>query len=556
MIAECGARVTGSELFVKVSNHGGGASAITLAIEPASYRSEGTNTDPLQIALGDLPHSGQVEETEVSVYEITGLDPGLRYLARVFDVDGSDLYVSFSKAPAADEQCAIETHGSKQCALPKGQSSIFVRVVTSGHPEHSAIGSLFSLNLTAIPEGPGGTPSAPIILECPGGGAYEGHVAAQDSNYYEVTGLESGRSYFVEVLAEDFFELRVLSNPTSQPFSAEGCSSYGQTLTPYAVARCTAVAQNGRLFVLVTGAPGGTPFELRVSPSMQGSDGTSSAPVELDVADPPYPTRVGSAQASYYEITGFEVGKAYIANVATAHELVDVWMYRLGFEPGDGEILYTQVRPGEPLNTVFVASDSNAFMRNALSPNTDGITNMTIDFVLSPHQSEGVSSPLVLSLGDLPHAGEVDSARYTRYSVTACCRARATSPAHQRYEPEREARRVGRRWFHPRGLLHRGHGDVQPVRVHVHAARQHGLTRSRYRKRNERCLRPRRAIGTLATRFSSRGSPAARATPSDGSALRPRNSSQQTDPSYARARRAGRASAWPRAARARHGASA
>lgn len=416
-------RIAGSVLYLKVRNEGGGGTPFTLGLEPAALTSVGTEAAPVEVGYAELPLNSEVEPGVDSYYAITGLTPGQTYRADVTGVTAAPVGVSLYSDLSGDFtgltcELQVQTNSAgPTCNIVASGSTIHVRARVFGHTANSMLGSVFALSLEPTTEQPLGTPEEPVVVECPSG-TYSSRLGTNGLSYYEITGLEPSVAYLVEVdPARDYASIDVFSGGMSDPFYApDPCTNHGDARA--FPARCVATSATGSLFVRVTGYAWGEPLEISVRRALSGSEGTKSAPVMLALAEP-YRGHVSGASPSFYAFTGVTPGTAYIARVAPVEEKVAVTLIAGGGFDNAFVVGTPQVTAGQPLEQVFVATSTTAYLIAALPVGSDGLSDVEVELIEAPHQSEGVLEPLPLTLAELPRAGSVDGARVSRYVLTA-----------------------------------------------------------------------------------------------------------------------------------------
>jgi hypothetical protein len=407
-------------LYAKVVNRGGGGTPLTLGLEPSTLSSEGTHGAPIEVDLGELPYSGEIEIGVDSYYMINDLTPGQTYLARVTDATASSVGVTLFPEPPFDAPaCEIQTQNDGSglpCNVTPSGSSIRVQARVMGSGRVSALGGVFALSLEPVVATSEGTPESPIVIDCPLG-SYTGRVGLNGSGYYEITGLDAGVAYLVEAqAAEDAVVLQVFSGAAAQPFEdADRCDN-SESLVDYP-ARCVETSASGSLFVRLIGYAQGAPLVISVQPAVSGSEGTQSAPIALELSELPYAGQVSAAAPSFYELASVEPDTAYIARVATVHEALEVVVYDgEGFIDAQG-VAFGQVYAGQLFERVFLPTETTTTLRAALPLGADGITDIAIDMFPAPYQAEGVDAPLALTLADLPRTSSADGTRYSHYTI-------------------------------------------------------------------------------------------------------------------------------------------
>jgi hypothetical protein len=417
--AAAGTRTTTGLIYVKVSNEAGPGGPVELEVGAPLFVAEGTSDAPVQLDIGELPAMVRTEPGIHSFYAISGFTPGETYH---FSMSGSQrplIALYDGDAAFASPACTVRgLYGTPpHCGLTVTSTTIYVRVMTDPLFSSSSVGAEASIDVTRVVAQTEGTAFNPIRLDCLDH-AYTGTIGQAALTTYELTNLEEGRAYLVEVVAESRIELSLYSGEGSSVLSADVCKSEGDELMP---ARCTQTAVDGSVFVMVQGNALGSAFELRVTPTDGVREGALGAPRVLDVASAPF-GHLGHAtpgQPSYYELANMTPDRVYILRVASAREPVTIALHHS--DAFDSEYGAAQASLGSPLELALLAdsltdSQTSVFFSARLIDAGDG-SDLHFDVFESPEQSEGVGTPLVLDDADFPHDGTVDNVRASNYEV-------------------------------------------------------------------------------------------------------------------------------------------
>jgi hypothetical protein len=179
------------------------------------------------------------------------------------------------------------------------------------------------------------------------------------------------------------------------------------------------------LFVQVQGIGADREIELRMSALPSTSEGQVGSPIAIDVANVATGAGVHDGQVSpdrpsYYQLVNLEQDVAYLVRVTSVHEQLGMLLFRTPFldtSYDDGV-----VTPGQPFE-VAIASDpasgyaTSAFFTLEQLAGSESPSDLHIEVIESPIQSEGVLTPVPLTLGT-PHQSVVDGARASYYELS------------------------------------------------------------------------------------------------------------------------------------------
>jgi len=283
---------------------------ITVTNQDNEATSEGTASDPLALdPATSLPYEGGAGPDDFSYYHLTNLTPGLSYLVSVSSVSDAITMSVYSDSALTTQLCTSSgntTPVPETClaTLPGGVSDIYITV--RGTAAGEGIGTSYTLAIIEQPtagEGIAGTPvNIDADLNDPDISSYFGSVApsaaANPHSYYEVTGLNSGNSYFVVLtgLSGDV-DLEVYADAD---FTTQVCSGAASTITE----ACVTTTGYSSLFIKVISSDAIGAFFIIDVIDPPVDEGTSGSPINITGLIP-YAGQndtVQSNSASYYMI--------------------------------------------------------------------------------------------------------------------------------------------------------------------------------------------------------------------------------------------------------------
>jgi len=373
-LAECGARIGGTTLYVKVYNAEAGT-PFTLELGELPFVGEGTPDAPIPVASSALPFEGEFEVRGTSEYEITGLTAGQEYLATFADVSDANAFAAISEG--GSELCRIQSLTEPTlCRVTPSSTTLAVSVGLYGPLRRGySVGGRFALDLQPYVNEGEGTAEEPLVIAC-SGPAIEARLPALGASFYEVTGIAPGVPYIVEVRGvASVGMLTVAPGQSAEPFGTDYCAD----VYPGESARCVVTSEEDRIFVRVAASLPET-FELSVRPLTSGSEGSVAAPVELSLDDQPYSGTVASATRGYYAITGLTPGGSYLIGFQGAVEAVFIETFaEATFETS------LNWSNAEPMQVSFVPLDATGetgYFTVWLRPQDDGVTDFTVNVTL------------------------------------------------------------------------------------------------------------------------------------------------------------------------------
>jgi hypothetical protein len=373
-LAECGARITGTTLYVKVYN-GESGTPFTLELGELPFVNEGTPDAPIPVASSALPLQGEFEARGTSEYEITGLTAGQEYLASFADVNDAIAFAAISEG--GSELCRI--HSLTEPTLCRVTPSSATLTVSVGLYEPLrpgyAVGSRFALDLQPYVNEGEGTAEEPLVIAC-SGPAIEARLPALGASFYEVTGIAPGVPYIVEVRGvASVGMLTVAPGQSAEPFGTDYCAD----VYPGESARCVVTSEEDRIFVRVAASLPQT-FELSVRPLASGSEGSVASPVELTLDDQPYSGTVASAARGYYAITGLTPGASYLIGFQGALE--DVFIETFAEAAFETSLNWSSAEPMQSGAVPLDATGETGYFTVWLRPEDDGVTDFTVNVTL------------------------------------------------------------------------------------------------------------------------------------------------------------------------------
>jgi hypothetical protein len=420
--AQGSGRISGDALYVQVRNEGGSGGPIELHVAPAQYLTEGTPDAPIELPLTDLPLSVSAEEHSSSHYAITGLSPGQDYVLRVHEFQPVAMRLAaYDDASLSRIMCTVHWRNTmfRQCNIRPTGDTIYIRAnVDRSHPER-AIGAAGSFHFIPIEVRSEGTLEHPLPISCTDG-YVAGLLGTNGLSFYELKDLEPGKPYLVEVRNNGFITLDVFADESSLRLDGARCTANGEDAMS---ARCVQTPLDGSLFVRVSGYSGGIQLDLTITPLESSAQGQSAAPLALELGSGPA-SHLGSVspeRPSYYELTGLKEDIAYVVRLAPLHETIDaLFFHRPGF---DNNYDWKPVVPGAPLELAVLADSSSpepnaSYFSLQTLAGTGASTDVRIDVIESPLQSEGTRTPVPLTLAELPRTSAVDGTRSTMFELS------------------------------------------------------------------------------------------------------------------------------------------
>lgn len=175
------------------SNVGG---PFVLKAEAVPEQTTGTASSPIRFRCGQQEHHGQVGDTGITYYEVSGLTPRATYLVEVTGASGQfELAVSPSLNTWPSTCAYGDESVSGRCkGKPSNEGKLFVRVT-------SHVLASFDLRVSAATRGAQGTASNPFVIDR-SAMPYVGQAASSGPSHYRITGLTPSQQYLVRIVSE------------------------------------------------------------------------------------------------------------------------------------------------------------------------------------------------------------------------------------------------------------------------------------------------------------------------------------------------------------------